>query len=337
MKNILLWLTATLIGILLTGCSSDSGSTMALKSSTSFTVKWDTSVRDLTAPSYINSIIVKVYQGETIIDQLISNRPTTGNTTTIAFFGLPNTSLRFTINAYSASGASGILLSTSEQTYTPNMGLNQLTINMHSIPTSIYSSPRLLTLDLNNQSLPLTISAYDGLNNLIIFNPGELEYTMLDPTIASFELTNVSLVKITPLASGTTNFRVKSTIPGVNKFIDVSITVNSLQITTPTVNPTTLGFAGGVINISATVTGGTPGKVEAEISGGTYSVPTLITLNSVRGAYSAVWTAPPNLSTNGAQHVYSIKIKATALNNSIIEIPAGSVTINPPEMPPAPI
>ncbi len=338
MKNILLWLTAALIGILLAGCSSTPTNKMELKSSTSFTIKWD-NTRDLTIKSSsVNSIVVTAFYNDKQ-PYVISNRPEVGNTTSVVFFDLPAVPIKFTVSLYSDVDGKGDLLSKGEQNYTQplGMGLNQLTLVMHAVPFSLNALPYSLSFDINDQPKLVTISGYDNIEDSIIFNQGELEFSILDTSVATFEQINANQVKVTPKAVGTTTLRVKSTVPGVNVYTNVPITVTSMQIASKNISPTSFTFIGGTVNISTVITGSTPSKVEAEISGGIYSVPNLITLELIEGEYTGTWNAPSNLSIAGTSNIYTVKIKATSQNNQVIESSPVNVTVASPEQPPAPL
>jgi hypothetical protein len=338
MKNIMLWLIIVLIGLLFVGCSSNTSNSMGLSTSTSFTVKWDNiNSRNVTAPPNVNSIIIRVYQDTNKINQVLSNRPESGNTTTLAFFGLPIASLRFTVSAYSGTNGTGVLLSSSEITFTPGMGTNQLTLNMHSVPESLSAFPSSLNFDINDSSSLVSITGYDSLNNIIIFNNGELDFSISNPSIATFVKVNAAQVRITPKTVGSTQLVVKSTAPGSTVTINVPISVTTMAISTNNVTPNIFTLSGGRATISATITGGTPIKVEAEISGGTFSVPEKVILLPVSGVYTGLWTAPSNASQTGNSVIYTVKIKATTLLNQIIESNAGTITVKAAELPPNPV
>ncbi len=355
MKKIMLWLTVAFISVMLVGCSSDSAKTMTpnkvSNSNTVFTIQWDSASRGIIAPSNVMSIVVEIFHdgSDVPIDKQTTNRPIAippnvlPTLSTIIFFGLPNEQLTFSVKSYDQPNGSGNLMSSSKQTFTPEIGLSELNLAMHTVPASLSANPQQITFDVTDvMPKPVIISGLDNKYNQIFFQKDELKFTILDENIATIVPITDSITpiynqkQILPKNVGQTTLRVESTVPGSSASVEIPITVTSVTFDSVSIYPVTpLTLTGGSVSISSTIKGTVPVKVEAIISGGNLLIPERVVFGAPEGDYYfANWQAPPNASNNGIANVYTVKIVATTSQYKNYEKTVGTVTVNAAEVPP---
>lgn len=192
---------AAIVALLLAGCggsgSSSSSSTSGSGVAT-MVIKWPEATRLI--PLAANSITASLYSGSTKIKSTTVARPTTGNTSTVTFSGLPAGTLSVSAAAYPNSDGTGVAQASALTTMlVQNDKTTTISLTMASTITEVEMTPTTATIGINaTQQVTANPINVDG--DTVLVAADNVTWESSDETVATVSDTGL----VTALATGTT-------------------------------------------------------------------------------------------------------------------------------------
>jgi outer membrane protein assembly factor BamB len=189
----------------LTGCSGGGGTSSSIAPSKSgkgratLTITWP--VRTRLIPVACNSINVEILQGSVVFTQQLVARPVTGNSTTVSFPVLPTGTLTVSATAYPTAGTTGVAQATGSEPLVIQANQNTtFSLTMDSTITHVAIGPA--PLFWNGRTMPLSASAFDANNNMVLTTPTKWNWSSASTGVATITSGN-NPANVTGVSPGT--------------------------------------------------------------------------------------------------------------------------------------
>jgi hypothetical protein len=279
------------------GCGGSGGSSSAnsvSRGQATLTITWPASDSRL-IPAASNSITVTFLNGTTAVSTKTVARPTSGNTSTLAFTGLPTgTALTMTATAYPTTTGTGTAQATASKSVTVTAGqANALAITMASTISSLVLSSTTASVAVGSTTT-LTATPEDSAGATVLVS-STLSFASSNTGVATVSSAGV----ITGVAAGTATITVTESESGKTATATATVTstsgttivdlanayINSLSTAqqTATVVSSDATHAAKWINLPATPS-----------SDGTQSQRNGVSYSTLSTAQKAAWTALVN-------------------------------------------
>lgn len=207
---------------LLAGCGGSSSSAPANQTGrATITIVWPEVTRLIPVAS--NSIKVTFYQGATAVATQTVARPTTGNTSTLTFTGLPTGTL--TVSSVALPNADGTGNPQANASVTANITLTQtaqVTMTMASTINSLAISPTTANV-APGATTTLTATAYDAIPNVVLTSPSTISWVSSNTGIAVVSAAGV----VTGVAEGTATITATESESGKTATATITVTTGS--------------------------------------------------------------------------------------------------------------
>lgn len=215
-------------GFVIEGCGGGGGSSSASSVSrgqATLTITWPTSDARL-IPVASNSIVVAFLNGTTVVSTQTVARPSSGNTSTLAFTGLPTgMALTMTATAYPTTTGTGTAQASASKSVTVAAGqANALAITMASTISSIVLSSTSPSVTVGSTTT-LTATPEDSTGATVLVS-STLTYASSNAAVATISTAGV----ITGVAAGTATITVTESESGKTATATATVSASGTTI-----------------------------------------------------------------------------------------------------------
>jgi hypothetical protein len=200
------------------GIESHSGAGRAV-----LTVIWPDQTRLLPAAS--NSIKVTFVRATEVVATRVLARPASGNQTSASFDNLKVGELTLTATALPNANGTGIAQAQGSTPVTIIDGqTTNVSVTMNSTIDHLEVTAPNTTVNLGG-TLPLTVTARDGVGNVVLLSPGKLQWSTSNPTVASVNSTGLA----TGIAIGAAQITVTDTESGKSASVSLNVQLTAVS------------------------------------------------------------------------------------------------------------
>ncbi|MGC4042977.1 MAG: DUF3500 domain-containing protein [Armatimonas sp.] len=308
-----LLLSVSLAGgvVVLSGCGGASSKASASETGRAvISITWPERTRLIPVAS--NSIKVTFYQGAVAVATQTVARPSTGNTSTLTFSGLPAGNLSVTAVALPNADGTGNPQANTAVTASITIGQTaQISMTMASTIASLAITPATTSV-APGAAVPLTATAYDGSSVVVLTSPSTISWTSSDSGVAVVSAAG----EVTGIAGGTATITATESESGKTATATVTVTSGStgsalVDLANAYINSLTTAQKTATVVTSSAANAAKWSNLPAQPgTGGTTSLRNGVAYSTLTATQKAAWDALVSTALGSSGYAQLQKVRA---------------------------